>query len=164
MVAMKIKNKVQETDSENKMDEILQQEIEDKEEELRKNKRLNMFVGIFSVLCALAIWLYASAISETEMKFQSIVNIKHVVDTEDKGYEVEYNSDLKINFILNGKVSSISQIPNYGINVFADLSTVNLSEITNTKTVQLPLVFDLPEGVTCIEKSKEYIEVTITKK
>ncbi|MBE6665388.1 MAG: hypothetical protein E7603_04070 [Ruminococcaceae bacterium] len=151
--------------SEDNQDETMQQQSDNKKtESSRKTERLNMFIGIFSVVCALMIWLYSSAISETEMKLQSPINVKYVIDVEDKGYDVEYNDKLKISFVVNGKTFAISQIPNYGINVYADLSTVNLSEIITSKTVQLPLIFDLPEGVTCPEKSHEYIEVTIVKK
>lgn len=162
---MKRKKLSQKVASEVKKDENTQQTTIGKRTDYsKKMERLNMFVGIFSVLCALAIWLYASAISETEMKLQSPINIKYVIDVENKGYDVEYNDKLKINFVVSGKTHAISQIPNYGINVYADLSTVNLSEIITSKTVQLPLIFDLPEGVSCPEKSHEYIEVTIVKK
>ena len=149
---------------ENKPDENMKQEVESKEDASRKNKRLDMFIGIFSVVCALVIWFYASAITETDIKQQSLVNIKGVVTAENKGYDIEYNKNLKIDLVLNGKVLAVSQIPNYGINVYADISSVNFSEITDSKVVQLPLIFDLPEGLICVEKSQEYIEVTITKK
>ena len=149
---------------ENKPDENLKQEVESKDDTSRKNKRLDMFIGIFSVVCALVIWFYASAISETDIKQQSLVNIKGVVTAENKGYDIEYNKNLKIDLVLNGKVLAVSQIPNYGINVYADISSVNFSEITDSKVVQLPLILVLPEGLTCIEKSQEYVEVTITKK
>lgn len=161
---MKPRRTKPETNPENTQDETLRQEFDDMEETSRRNKRLNIFIAVFSVICALSIWLYASAITETEAKLQSVVNVKYVSAAEEKGFDVEYNTELKINFVLGGKVLAISQIPNYGLNVYADLSSVNFTEITNTKTVQLPLIFDLPEGVTCIEKSQEYIEVTITKR
>ncbi len=162
---MKRKKINREVVSDVKQDETIQQKTGSKRTDYsRKLERWNMFIGIFAVVCALAIWLYASAISETEMKLQSPINVKYVIDVENKGYDVEYNDKLKINFIVSGKTFSISQIPNYGINVYADLSTVNLSEIITSKTVRLPLIFDLPEGVSCPEKSHEYIEVTIVKK
>ena len=162
---MKRKKLNRENVSDDKQNETVQQQSDNKKtDSSEKKERLNMFIGIFSVVCALMIWLYSSAISETEMKLQSPINVKYVIDVEDKGYDVEYNDKLKINFTVSGKTLSVSQIPNYGINVYADLSTVNLSEIITSKTVQLPLIFDLPEGVICHEKSHEYIEVTIVKK
>lgn len=165
IIIMKRRKTSQEVASEDQNKEIIQQTTVSKRTDYsKKMERLNMFIGIFSVLCALAIWLYASAMSETEMKLQSPINVKYVIDVENKGYDVEYNDKLKITFIVSGKTHAISQIPNYGINVYADLSTVNLSEIITSKTVQLPLIFDLPEGVICPEKSHEYIEVTIVKK
>lgn len=162
---MKRKKLNQEAVPEIKQEEILpEQTVSKKTDHSGRTEHLNMFIGIFSVVCALAIWLYASATSETEMKLQSPINIKYVIDVENKGYDVEYNDKLKVNFIVSGKTFAVSQIPNYGINVYADLSSVNLSEIITSKTVQLPLIFDLPEGVSCPEKSHEYIEVTIVKK
>lgn len=150
--------------SDDKTEESAKQNVSNKDEVSKKAKQLNMVIGIFSVICALAIWLYASAISETEIKLQSYVNVTHTIDVESKGYSIEYNDKLKVNFTVTGKVLSVSQISDKGIRVSADLSAINLSEVTTNKTVQLPLVFDLPEGVVCSEKSQEYIEITIIKK
>lgn len=161
---MSRKESVNEIAFENKKEEMLDYEADGRDEASKKAKRLNMFIGIFSVICALTIWMYASAISEAELKLQSPVNLKYVLDAEHKGYEVHYNRETKINFTVNGKVLALSQISNKGITISADLSTINYSEITTEKIVQLPLIFNLPEGVTCSEKSQEYIEVSITKK
>lgn len=164
MIIMNRKKMNRDTVSKSNKDATMSQQTSGKKTDYsRRMERLNMFIGIFSVICALAIWLYASATSMTEIKLQSPLNVKYVVDVEDKGYDVEYNDKLKVNFIVSGTTFAVSQIPNYGIKVYADLSTVNLSEIITSKTVQLPLIFDLPEGVSCHEKSHEYIEVTIVK-
>jgi hypothetical protein len=91
------------------------------------------------------------------------VNVKRVAAVESKGYKVEYNTGVKVNYTLSGTIFAISQVPAKGVDVYADLSTVNLSEITDTKIIQLPLIIDLPADITCTEKSQEYIEVVITK-
>ncbi len=153
-----------EMDSEIKPEEIFENETDNENSASKKTKRRDMFISIFSVICALTIWLYASAIHETEIKLQSPVNLKYIIDAENKGYEIQYNYETKINFTLKGKAMSLSQISDKDILVSADLSTINYSEIENDKIVQLPLIFNLPEGVICSEKSKEYIEITITKK
>ncbi len=161
---MKRKKAEYEASFENTQEENSKQNTANKDDSAKKTKRLNMFIGIFSVLCALAIWLYASAISETDLRLQSTVDVKYSTEIQNKGYDLEYSGKPKVNFTVTGKVLAISQISDDGLYVSADLSGVNLSEIMTSKTVQLPLIFDLPEGVTCTEKSQEYIEVTITKK
>lgn len=151
-------------DSEPKREEILEKETDNDNSESKKTKRRDLFISIFSVLCALTIWFYASAIHETELKDSSRVNLKYILDAENKGYEIHYNYNTEINYTLKGKALALSQISsNVGI-ITADLSTINYSEIESEKIVQLPLIFNLPEGVVCTEKSKEYIEITITKK
>ena len=147
-----------------KQEEILGNEAADGNDDSQKTKRLDMFIAIFSVVCALTIWLYASAVHETEIKVQSPVNLKYILDAENKGYSIQYNYETKINFTLKGRAMDLSKISEKDILVSADLSTINYSEIENEKIVQLPLIFNLPEGVVCSEKSKEYIEITITKK
>lgn len=133
-------------------------------EVVKKQKRRNTAIAIFSLVCAVAIWMYACSVSLTEVKFQSIpVNVKRVASVESKGYKVEYNNNVKINYTIKGTIFAISQIPSKGMDVYADLSTVNLSEITDMKIIQLPLIIDLPADVSCTEKSQEYIEVIITK-
>ena len=131
---------------------------------VKKQKRRNTAIAIFSLVCAVAIWMYACSVSLTEVKFQSIpVNVKRVASVESKGYKVEYNNNVKINYTVKGTIFAISQLPSKGMDVYADLSTVNLSEITDMKIIQLPLIIDLPADVSCTEKSQEYIEVIITK-
>lgn len=158
------KNSKNEADLEAKQDEILENETDTESNSSKKAKRRDMFVTIFSVVFAVIIWLYASAINETEIKFKSSVNFKYILEVENKGYEIDYNAGTKINCTLKGKVLALSQISDDDVLFYVDLSTINYSEIENEKIVQLPLIFDLPEGVVCSEKSKEYIEITITKK
>lgn len=158
------KNSKNEADLEAKQDEILENETDAESNSSKKAKRRDMFVTIFSVVFAVIIWLYASAINETEIKFKSSVNFKYILEAENKGYEIDYNAGTKINCTLKGKVLALSQISDDDVLFYVDLSTINYSEIENEKIVQLPLIFDLHEGVVCSEKSKEYIEITITKK
>ena len=133
--------------------------------EIKKQKRINTVIGVFSLLFAFIIWTYACSVSQTELKLQTeSVTVKRVSLVESKGYTVEYNAGIKVNYTVKGTVFAISQIPKKGLDVYADLSTVNLSEITDMKIIQLPLLVDLPADISCTEKSHEYIEVIITKK
>ena len=131
---------------------------------LKKQKRLNTAIAIFALVCAFIIWIYACSVSLTDVRYQSVpVNIKRLAAAESKGYKIEYNNNVKINYTIRGTVFAVSQLPVKGVEVYADISTVNLSEITDTKIVQLPLIIDLPTDIICTEKSQEYIEVVITK-
>ena len=130
---------------------------------VKKQKKINRIIAVFSIVCAFLIWIYASSVHVTEIKYQSTVNVKRVSSVESKGYTVEYNTGVKVNYTIRGTVFAISQLPSKGVDVYADLSTVNLSEITDVKIVQLPLIIDLPSDISCTEKSQEYIEVVITK-
>ena len=143
---------------------IYDEETEKNISELKKKKQINASIAVFSLLCAFVIWMYACMVSVTDIKYQSSsVTVKRVVSVESKGYKVEYNTSVKVNYTLRGTAFAISQIPAKGVDVYADLSTVNLSEITDVKIIQLPLIMDLPADVSCTEKSQEYIEVVITK-
>ena len=100
---------------------------------VKKQKRINRIIAVFSVVCAFLIWIYASSVHVTEIKYQSTVNMKRVSSVESKGYTVEYNTGVKVNYTIRGTVFAISQLPSKGVDVYADLSTVNLSEITDMK-------------------------------
>ena len=131
---------------------------------IKKDKRQKIGFMIFSALLAFAVWMYASSVTVIDFSARSLpVTLKRVSAVESKGYKVEYNTNLIINYTIRGTVFSISQLPDSGVDIYADLSTVNLSEITDVKIVQLPLILDLPSDITCPEKSQEYIEVVITK-
>ena len=141
-------------------DETVEKNIAERKEQ----KRRNTAIAIFALICSLLIWIYACSVSLTEIKFQSApINLKRVSAVESKGYKVEYNTNVKVSYTLKGTVFAISQIPSKGVDIYADLSTVNLSEITDMKIIQLPLIVDLPSDISCTEKSQEYIEVIITK-
>ena len=133
-------------------------------EVVKKQKKLNTAIAVFALVCSFFIWIYACSVSLTDVKFQSAtVNVKRVAFVESKGYKVEYNTSVRVSYTIRGTVFAISQIPSKGVDVYADLSTVNLSEITDMKIIQLPLIMDLPSDISCTEKSQEYIEVIITK-
>ena len=157
------KCEVAEVTSNEKKEDVKQKE--DKADSvLKKKKQTDMVIAIFSVVCALLIWIYAYSISLTEVKFQSApVVVMHESTLEAQGYRVQYKTNLEVNYTLHGTVFAVSQIEDKGIEVKVDLSMVNLNEIEETKVVQLPLIFELPADITCSEKSQEYIEVTITK-
>lgn len=130
---------------------------------VNRNKRVDVVIGIFAAVCAIIIWIYAVTMGENTKEFQNIpVTVKRVSIVSTQGYDIQY-SDLRVNFKIQGSGAAVSQVSEKSIEVYADLSTVNLTDITDTKVVDLPLVFNVPSDVRCLEKSQEYIKVTITK-
>lgn len=130
---------------------------------INKNKRVDIAIGVFAAICAIIIWVYAVTVGDTTKEFQNIpVTVKRVSIVSTQGYDVQY-SDLRVNFKIQGSGSAVSQISENSVEVYVDLSTINLTEITDVKVVELPLVFNVPGDVRCLEKSQEYIKVTITK-
>ena len=130
---------------------------------IKRNKRVDLIIGIFATICAICVWIYAVTSGDATKEFQNIpVTVKRISIVSTQGYDVQY-SDLKVNFKIQGNGSSVSQISEKSIEVYADLSTINLTEITDTKVVQLPLIYNVPSDVLCLEKSQDYIRVTITK-
>ncbi|MBQ8496882.1 MAG: hypothetical protein IJ489_05425 [Clostridia bacterium] len=130
---------------------------------VNKNRRVDIAIGVFAAICAIIIWVYAVTVGDTTKEFQNIpVTVKRVSIVSTQGYDVQY-SDLRVNFKIQGSGSAVSQISENSVEVYVDLSTINLTEITDMKVVELPLVFNVPGDVRCLEKSQEYIKVTITK-
>lgn len=130
---------------------------------VKKNKRVDIFIAIFAIVCAIVVWVWAVTSGDSTKEFQNIpVTVKRVSIVSTQGYDIQYD-DLRVNFKIQGNVSTVSQISEKSIEVYADLSTVNLTEITDTKIVHLPLIYNVPSDVRCLEKSQEYIAVTITK-
>ena len=96
------------------------------------------------------------------------VNIKSETIVKSKGYTISYDN-LKVNFTVQGSAAKVSQLSFKSVEVYADLSKVDLSTIEEGQsvTVPLPIVYKLPtniSGLTLTEKSQEYIDIIITKK
>ncbi len=130
---------------------------------IKRNQKVDIIIRIFAVVCAIIVWVYAVTSNSTTKEFQNIpVTVKRIAMVETQGYTIQYE-DLKVNFKIQGKVAIASQVTEKSIEVYADVSTVKLSDITDSQVFKLPLIYNLPSDVVCIEKSQEYIEVTITK-
>lgn len=130
---------------------------------LKKNKKVDVAIGIFAAICAILIWVYAVTNGDATKEFQNIpVTVKRISIVSTQGYDIQY-SDLRVNFKIQGSGATVSQVSEKSIEVYADLSTVNLTEITDTQHIRLPLVYNVPSDVRCFEKSQEYIDVTISK-
>ena len=139
------------------------------EEALKKNRRTDTIIRILSLIGAILIWVYVVLSDTAIYNYQNVsVTIKAETMVKTKGYTVEYES-MKVNFTVQGNAAKISQLSNNSVEVYADLSAVNLTEITDGQPVslQLPIVYKLPtdvSGISITQKSQEYIDVIITEK
>lgn len=136
---------------------------------IKKNRRIDTLIRVLSVICAVLIWSYVVLSDSAVYHYQNIsVNIKSETIVKSKGYLITYDN-LKVNFSVQGSAANISQLTNKSVEVYADLSKVDLSVIEEGQsvTVPLPIVYKLPANITGLaltEKSQEYIDVIITKK
>ena len=135
---------------------------------VKKNKRTDIIIGVLSFLCALVIWAYAVTSGNTTKEFINVsVKIKGSTMITTNGFDPQY-SDLKVNFKVQGNISSVNQLSDKNLDIYADLSAINLTDFQDQKIVNLPIVYsvtaDGPSGINFFDKSQEFITVTITKK
>ena len=136
---------------------------------IKKNRQIDTLIRVLSVICAVLIWSYIVLSDSAVYNYQNVsVNIKSETIVKSKGYTISYDN-LKVNFTVQGSAAKISQLSFKSVEVYADLSKVDLSTIEEGQsiTVPLPIVYKLPtniSGLTLTEKSQEYIDIIITKK
>ncbi len=133
-----------------------------------KNGRIDMVLRILSLLCALGIWVAIVITDSATMQFNNFsVTVKGSSDLH-SSYTIDYDFT-KVNFSIQGKGSQISQISESDIQVYVDLSSVpaSISASAETQTVDLPLIYEIKtkaSGIQFVQKSRESIRVTFTKK
>ena len=131
-----------------------------------RNRRVDMVIRILSVVCAIAIWTF-NVIGDSASKDFTNFNVSAKgIALVQKSYTVEYDIT-QVNFKIQGKGSQISQISDSDVQVYVDISTLNLSNINGSQTFDLPLIYDVKNktlNVVFTDKSRETIKVIITKK
>ena len=136
---------------------------------IKKNRQIDTLIRVLSVICAVLIWSYVVLSDSAIYHYQNVsVNIKSETIVKSKGYTISYDN-LMVNFTVQGSAAKVSQLSFKSVEVYADLSKVDLSTIEEGQsvTVPLPIVYKLPtniSGLTLTEKSQEYIDIIITKK
>ncbi len=136
-----------------------------------KNSRVDMALRIFSLLCAIALWIAIVIGDSTTKEFTNVTVKEKGSSIVRRSYTIEYDYT-QVNFVLQGKGNQISQIADSDIIVYVDFSSVTtqldgLSSSSGPQTFDLPLVYELTrKDVTAVflQKSKESIKVTFTKK
>ncbi len=131
-----------------------------------KNRRVDMIIRIISVVCAVAIWIF-NVIGDSATKDFTNFNVTAKgIALVQKNYTVEYDIT-QVNFKIQGKGTQISQISESDIEVYVDISSLNLSNINGSQTFDLPLIYGVKNkttGIVFSDKSRETIKVIITKK
>ncbi len=139
---------------------------------IAKNHRTDIILRIVSFLFAVAIWV-AILIGDSATKEFTNFSMTEIGGTNLRNaYMIEYDSTL-VNFVLQGKGSQISQIQDSDIRVYVDFSSVLPSLYSSSETKQtfdLPLIYEIDSSkgknsnIVFVQKSKESIKVTFTKK
>lgn len=129
---------------------------------IKRNQRTDVIIRILSIIGAIIIWIYVVCTDVATYQFKDrVVELKNIQDVESLGYEVNY-TELLVTFTVQGRAGKISQVTDESVRVYADLLSVDLSDIVGSQTVKVPLVYEIPRDLTCMEKSQRYLEVQIT--
>ena len=130
------------------------------------NRRMDMIIRIIAVVCAIAIWIFNVIGDSATKEFTNFnVSAKGIALVQ-KSYTVEYDIT-QVNFKIHGKGNHISQISESDVQVYVDISSLNLSNIKDSQTFDLPLNYEVKNksvSVVFTDKSRETIKVIITKK
>ena len=96
-----------------------------------RNRRVDMIIRIVSVVCAIAIWIFNVIGDSATKDFINFNVTAKGIALVQKNYTVEYDIT-KVNFTIQGKGTQISQISESDIEVYVDISSLNLSNINGS--------------------------------
>ncbi len=133
-----------------------------------RNRRVDIAIRIISIVCAIAIWVFNVIGDSATLPVTNFKITAKGIALLQNSYTIEYDTT-QVNFSVTGKGTQISQLSSTDFEVYVDLSSLNLSNLSGTsQTFDLPLVYRVKnksfDGVLFTEKSTETIKVTITKK
>ncbi len=129
---------------------------------IQRNQKTDVIIRILSILGAIFIWIYVVLTDVASYEFTDIpVEVRNVDAVEAEGYAVSYNT-LRVTFRIQGSNERISAVNADSAKAYVNLLSVDLSEIVGTKTVKVPIVYSIPDHLTCMEQSQDYMEITIS--
>lgn len=132
------------------------------------NRRMDIVLRIISLLGAIIIWIGIVIGDSATQEFTNFSVTVKGGSILQRTYDVKYDFT-QVNFKVQGQGSQISQISENDIQVYVDLSSVsiNLTNSEEPQTFDLPLIFETKNkdsNIVFVEKSRESIKVTFTKK
>ncbi len=129
---------------------------------IKRELKIDVIIRILSILGAIFIWIYVVSTDVASYEFKNVeVELKNIEAVEAEGFTVDYDI-LYVTFKVQGSAGKVSGITEDSIKVYANLSSVDLSDIVGSKTIRMPIVYEIPKDLTCMEKSQDTIEVVIS--
>lgn len=129
---------------------------------VKRNQKIDVIIRILSIIGAIFIWIYVVSTDVASYEFKNVeVELKNIEAIETEGFTVDYDI-LYVTFKVQGSAGKISGITEDSVKVYANLSSVDLSDIVGSKTIKMPIVYEIPRDLTCMEKSQDTIEVVIS--
>ena len=127
---------------------------------IKRDQKIDVIIRILSILGAIFIWIYVVSTDVASYEFKNVeVELKNIEAVEAEGFTVDYD----ILYVkVQGSAGKVSGITEDSIKVYANLSSVDLSDIVGSKTIRMPIVYEIPKDLTCMEKSQDTIEVVIS--
>ena len=129
---------------------------------VERNQKIDVIIRILSIIGAIFIWIYVVSTDVASYEFKNVeVELKNIETVEAEGFTVDYDI-LYVTFKVQGSAGKVSGITDDSVKVYANLSSVDLSDIVGSKTIKMPIVYEIPKDLTCMEKSQDTIEVVIS--
>lgn len=129
---------------------------------VERNQKIDVIIRILSIIGAIFIWIYVVSTDVASYEFKNVeVELKNIETVEAEGFTVDYDI-LYVTFKVQGSAGKVSGITEDSVQVYANLSSVDLSDIVGSKTIKMPIVYEIPKDLTCMEKSQDTIEVVIS--
>lgn len=129
---------------------------------IKRDQKIDVIIRILSILGAIFIWIYVVSTDVASYEFKNVeVELKNIETIEAEGFNVDYDI-LYVTFKVQGSAGKISGITEDSVKVYANLSSVDLSDIVGSQTIKMPIVYEIPKDLTCMEKSQDTIEVVIS--
>lgn len=129
---------------------------------VERNQKIDVIIRILSIIGAIFIWIYVVSTDVASYEFKNVeVELKNIETVEAEGFTVDYDI-LYVTFKVQGSAGKVSGITEDSVKVYANLSSVDLSDIVGSKTIKMPIVYEIPKDLTCMEKSQDTIEVVIS--
>ncbi len=125
-----------------------------------KNKRLDTFAKIVTLVAAFVLWLYVVATTDmtSEATFNVPIDIRGTSAIEDSGLAVQSLSYDVVSVTLSGSKTTIDKITDSEVIAYIDLAA-----ITSPGSYDLPIKFDIPSGI-APPAAKEEVRVVIDKR
>ncbi len=121
-------------------------------------KKGDIIALVLSVLVALSLWFYVMAVDspDAEQDFTGVsVELRGEYEMRaEKGWSLITTGSRTVDLMLRGKKSLLSGLSSEDILAFVDLS-----KIESAGRSELPIEYELPEGVTCLSEKSMAVEV-----